>query len=442
MRKGTLVAVYSIITERVASSTSKCPQWHLDFPCENESIDAVELIREGILFQGWLLNEGALPTSLVILNGDEVIQLPLDRARPDVISRVLNQAPENHHLLSCGFSQRIKLKHSLFTLGIIENGRFTELMNGSVEGKFQILEGREGWLFLDNDTNKSIEQYTGKLKLSRTAQSEWKAYLESLDNFSRSKQTPVCLLVAPSKEMVYEEYYPYSFSKKSPTEKLKELVPDTLNFVLPVQELRDLDDRSFRVCDTHWTLHGARFAAQLITSKLTSRNISEFNIFEDDVYQNREVSGDLGSKLFPPQRHEEDRLTNFNYRHCIVFDNNIDNFGRIIVMFHKHALFKETLLVFGSSSSYTMFHYLCRLYTSVVFVHTAGNIDHKIIEVVNPDCICVQTNARFVVKAPKYNDSVNNYIAQKKKGGDLKTPFIAETLPDECVLYIEYFKQI
>jgi alginate O-acetyltransferase complex protein AlgJ len=315
------------------------------------------------------------------------------------------------------------------------------LMNGSVEGKFQILEGKEGWLFLNNDTNKSIEQYTGKLKLSRTAQTEWKEYLVSLDNFSRSSGTPVCLLVAPSKEMVYEEYYPYSFSKRAPIQKLKELIPNSLSFILPVKELRDLEQRSFRVCDTHWSLHGARLAAQLVASKLSSSNIEEINVFSNDVYQNKVVSGDLGSKLYPPQRHEEDSLTNFNYKQCVVFDNNIDNFGRIIVMHRQHAVFKKTLLVFGSSSSYTMFHYLCRLYSSVVFAHTAGNLDHKIIDVVRPDCICAQTNARFVVKAPKFNDSVVNYIERKKEKGTLEVPFIAETLPSECALYIDYFKQ-
>ena len=158
----------------------------------------MELTRDGLLFQGWLLNENEKLASLVILNGDEVRNVPLNRPRPDVISTVLAQNPENHDLLYCGFSVRVKLKHSKFTLGLIENGTFTELMSGAVEGKFQVLEGREGWLFLDNDSNKSIEQYTGKLKLSRTAKNAWKEYLASLDNFARLSGTPVCLLVALS----------------------------------------------------------------------------------------------------------------------------------------------------------------------------------------------------------------------------------------------------
>ena len=436
------MAGYSIVIQRVDSTTPHIPRWHLDFPSNSQSIEGSELAQDGLLFQGWLLNEGKSAASLVILNGDEVLEIPIERARPDVVSKVLKQDPENHDLLLCGFSVRIKLKHSTFTLGLIRDGKFVELMKGSIEGKFQILEGKEGWLFLDNDTNKSIEQYTGKLKLSRTAQTEWKEYLVSLNDFSRSSGKPVCLLVAPSKEMVYEEYYPFSFSKKAPIQKLKELIPKSLNFILPIEELRNLEQRSFRVCDTHWTLHGARLAAQLVASKLSSRNISELDVFANDVYQNRKSWGDLGSKVYPPQQHEEESLTSFNYRRCVIFDSNIDNFGRIIVMFHQHAVFDETLLLFGSSSSYTMFHYLCRLYTYVVFVHTAGNVDHKIIDAVKPDCICAQTNARFVVKAPKFNDSVVNYIEQKKKNGRLTAAFTAEVLPSGSQQYIEYFKQL
>ncbi len=436
------MAMYSIITQRAEIASSKALRWHLDYPSNEQNVEGGELSSDGLLFQGWLLNEEKSLASLVILNGDDVLPIPINRPRPDVISRVLKQESENHDLLYCGFSEKIRLKHSTFTLGLVKNGVFTELMTGNVEGKFQILEGKEGWLFLDNDTNKSIEQYTGKIKLSRTARNEWKEYLASLANFSRSSGIPVCLLVAPSKEMVYEEYYPYSFSDKAPIKTLEGLIPDSLNFILPIEELRSLEYRSFRVCDTHWTLHGARLAAQLVAGKLSSRSISDLNVFSNDTYQIRKSWGDLGSKVYPPQQHEEDSLTNFNYRRCVIFDNNVDNFGRIIVMYHQHAVFDETLLIFGSSSSYTMFHYLCRLYTSVVFIHTAGNIDHEIMDVVKPDCICVQTNARFVVKAPKFDDSVVNYIVQKRESGRLAAPFTAKVLPSESTRYIEYFKQL
>lgn len=436
------MAVYSISAHRVDSHDEKTPQWHLDYPRENETIDDKELREVGLLFQGWLLNETHSALSLVLLNGNDIVSLPFSRNRPDVISKVLGHEAESHRLLQCGFSERIKLKHSEFSLGIVVNGSFTPLLSGSVDGTFKVLKGRNNWLFLDNDTNKSIEQHTGKLKLSRAAQREWKNYLVSLDDFAFHKKVPVCILVAPSKEMVYESFYPYEFSKRAPINTLIGLVPENLNFLLPVEELKSLTKRSFRVCDTHWTLHGAKEVSILLTKKLLGMNIDSFDIFESDKYRSREVSGDLGSKLFPPQRHAEDSLVNFNYRQKVIFDNNIENFGRIIVMHNFEVKLESLLLIFGSSSSYTMFHYLCRLFKTVVFVHTAGNVDHEIINILKPDYICMQTNARFVIKAPKFNDSVTEYIKNKTIGKAVKKPYVATSLPEESEQCVKYFLQM
>lgn len=442
-QKEVLVAVYSISTNRASSSGGNLPNWHLDYPTRNETIDDKELKEQGLLFQGWLLSESLSSLSLVLLNGNETIQLPLSRNRPDVISKVLGDKAENHTLLKCGFSKRIKLNQSKFSLGIVENGKFTELLLGSVDGKFKVLEGKDKWLFLDNDTNKSIEQHTGKLKLSRTAQNEWKNYLLSLNNFSHSRKVPVCLLIAPSKEMVYENFYPYKFSNKAPIRTLSNLVPETLSFLLPVEELKSLSKRSYRVCDTHWTLHGAKEASILLTKKLVGESIDTHEVFKADKYRSREAAGDLGSKLFPPQRHVEDNIVNFNYKQKIIFDNNIENFGRIIVMHNDEAKLKKTLLIFGSSSSYTMFHYLCRLFKTVFFVHSAGNVDHEVIDTLKPDCICMQTNARFVIRAPKFNDSVIEYIKQKKIARmTTEEPFVSTSLPEGSEGYIRYFRQM
>ena len=59
------MAVYSIITQRVENATSQVTLWHLDFPCMDQYIDGVELTRDGLLFQGWLLNENEKLASLV-----------------------------------------------------------------------------------------------------------------------------------------------------------------------------------------------------------------------------------------------------------------------------------------------------------------------------------------------------------------------------------------
>lgn len=436
------MAVYSITTERVGNASSELFRWHLDFPKTNTDIDARDLNRDGLLFQGWILARRKTDFSLVVLNGDGVSPLPLTQERPDVIKRVLKDKPQSHPELICGFSKQVKLSRPSFSIAAIADGKFHELLKGSVDGKFQILKGAGDWLYLDNDSNRSVDQFTGKMRLSRTARSEWKTYLSRVTSYSEQSALPVCLLIAPSKEMVFSEYYPYKESSKAPIYDLVRLIPKSMKFVFPVTELRALENRSFRVCDTHWTLHGARFASQLVASKLSGKALSYFEVFDTDCYRKREQTGDLGSKLFPSQRHTEDILQNFSYKKTVVYDNKVDNFGRIITMYNADAVLNQSLLIFGSSSSYTMFHYICRIYSTVVFVHTAGNIDHAIIEKVRPDNICLQTNARFVVKAPKFSDSVLAYIEKKRESGNLKVAEIANDLPFACRQYIEYFSSL
>lgn len=436
------MAVYLVKTEKVIKSPLEGIRWHLDSPCNDDSIEGDELSRKGLMFQGWLLNETELSVSLVVLSGDDVIPVAVNRPRPDVITRLLKKDPEIHPLCCCGFSEKIKLKQAKFSVGIVADGIFTELFVGSINGKFKILEGKNNWLFLDNDSNKSVEQHTGKLKLSRSAKAGWKKYLSSMSNFSSSSNIPVCLLVAPSKEQVYSTYYPHKFSKNAPICSLLAMIPKDLNFIFPLNELKNSEKRSFRVCDTHWTLHGARLASQLVASKLSTNSLDYFDVFGRDEYRGRKSCGDLGSKLYPTQKHSEDNLINYSYRKSVVFDNKVENFGRVIVTRNDEAVMDKTLLLFGSSSSYTMLHFMCRLYSTLVFVHTAGNVDHQVVGEVKPDCICLQTNARFVVKAPSFNDSVENYITQKKNNGKLEAPLIVGSTNKDSMHIINYFLEM
>lgn len=138
-------------------------------------------------------------------------------------------------------------------------------------------------------------------------------------------------------------------------------------------------------------------------------------------------------------------LSNYNYRKNVLFDNNLPNFGRIIVIYNESAQVSSTLLLFGSSSAYSMFHFISRIFQTVVFVHTAGNVDQNLIREVNPDYFCMQTNARFVVKSPTTNESVKKYIAHKKETfekGDDSQYVMAGTIPNSKLGLVEYLRQL
>jgi hypothetical protein len=123
--------------------------------------------------------------------------------------------------------------------------------------------------------------------------------------------------------------------------------------------------------------------------------------------------GDLGNKAYPPAAHDEAVLRSFNYRKYVVYDNLLPNFGRTIVMQYPKALSKKHCLIFGSSSVYSMLNYLARIFQTVTLVHSAGNIDPKLIAELKPNFLLCQTNGRFVVRPPSANYCLQTSIREK-----------------------------
>ena len=396
-------------------------RWCLDTPKHEQSADLQQLAPPGLAFRGWVLWKKNATASLVLLCGDEVIPVPLQEARPDVIRRVLYSEDAQHPQRVCGFSLSVSLSHAQFQLGVVHDGAFQPLVKGSVNGPFQVIHGEQGWLFLDNDSNRSVEQYTGKLTLGLNEKRLWRQYFQDLLRLQSEQQVAVKLLVAPSKEMVYPQYYPHKRARKTAIDQLLALVPDSFPLCFPVSELQRYEQRSFRVCDTHWTLHGARLASMLVSTDFAPMQVLE-SFFAHDEYAAQLSAGDLGKKVYPPARHSEDVLRSFSYRQILVFDNQLPNFGRVMIMHYPHALLKQRALLFGSSSAYTMFNYLSRIFETLIFVHCAGNIDPALVAQVAPDIVIAQTNARFIVKPPRVGQSTRDYIADKVTSLSLPSP--------------------
>ena len=439
------MAVYKIKLKHSSSAAEGVFRWCLDSPKDDFSVSDVRIGEKGIRVRGWVLPTDNAQPSVALMCGNVVKPLPFNESRPDVIERVLKEEAEGHDKLLCGFRHSVTFPDSSFSIGVVSRGKYYPLVEGTIEGAFKVLEGKNNWLFLDNDSNQSVEQYTGNVKLSRFEKSKWKSYFKSLIELSALTKIPTCLLIAPSKENVYSDYYPYSEARSTPIKQLQKIVPKSFNFIFPVMQLSRLPERSFRVCDTHWTVHGAREAAIQLTTTLTGYDKRIRETFKDDEYIKRQAFGDLGRKVYPPRSADEDVLASFNYRDVVVYDNQLPNFGRIITMHNEIALFKQKIILFGSSSAYSMFQYISRLFETVIFVHTAGNVDVELINNIRPDYFCMQTNARFVVRAPTTRESVSKYIREKKasmSGEELKPQFIGDTLPEKLTPLIETLKQL
>lgn len=422
------------LSERPADALKGSPvkAWALDYPSpEREAC----FVAAGRVVQGWVLFDDTffadsderdivLSSARVVAHWDAVYELshPLEVARPDVIEKILGGKPSLHPQQRCGFrfSVPLRVKHLELWLvlqderWLLQDIAITEENSLPSASMLKVLRGSNGWLFLDNDTNGSVDQYCGRLRLTESGIQEWQRYLIGVKAVAAQHRASMAMLVAPSKESVMgPRYHPDREGDSDPIRQLLAL-PESEMFVYPVPELGQLGDAAFIQTDTHWTQQGAMTATCSLAAKLGLDAEAVAALFAKDVYRERTVTGDLGNKLEPPRQCKVPILTSFSYAKHRHYDNGLPNFGRLLVLVNEAALVQETCLIFGSSSSYSMFHYLCRVFGRVVFVHSAGSLDAELVDALKPAYLVIQTNARFVVQVPSLRQPLLTTIQEKQ----------------------------
>ncbi|WP_386083031.1 glycosyltransferase family 2 protein [Vreelandella sp. F11] len=421
--------------------------WALDYPSEQRGS---RFLPSGRVVQGWVLLPEALNEMqsdvFVVAEWQPAFELchPLEIDRPDVIENVLKVPAKQHPLLNCGFRFTIPPRLGRFRLWLALGEQRWLLQDVSVDTQdaesseqLKVLEGKQGWLFLDNDTNGSVDQFMGRMRLTKAGVAGWQTYLTQTAKVAGER--PWALLVAPSKESVMgARYHPLREGNTGPMHQVLGLAASN-DVVYPVPELKALGDSAFIPTDTHWTHKGALAATIALAEKLGVDPEVCQAIFQKDRYKDKTMGGDLGNKLTPKQTSTIEVLISFNHVRYKVFDNGLPNFGRLLVMEYPDALVAGTCLVFGSSSSYSMFNYLCRIFKRFVFVHSAGNIDPDLVAAVAPDFLAAQTNARFVVQVPSSEQSLLELIRDKRVRLDIEEQAMVEkrqvlAKPDDVLL--------
>ena len=405
--------MYHISVTALPVKTSGVHRWCLDFPKTGQSFEESELLEQGLIFQGWVLPEEGHEVKPYFRFGEESRYLPLNISRADVVERVLKEHAQDNLRVRCGFRQKIPVDKPCGFFGLDVDGVRVDVLKVEVSGSLRIIEGRDGWLFLDNDSNQSVDQYKGNLLLDRRGLREWSAYLANLSENAHRLSLRHALLIAPAKEMVLSDFYPHKKGKTSPVEQVLALAQPDHHVVHPVAELKDSEFRTFRMCDTHWTSKGAMLGLLAVLKELGFDPAEAAALFQADKYKETLHSGDLGSKVFPSQSAKELVLTGAHYRKWVAYDNQLPNMGRVIVIRNAGALYPAKCMIFGSSSTYSFFDYISRVLSEVIFIHSAGSIDVEVVEHERPDYLIAQTNGRFVVRPPGVEYSLTGEIVDK-----------------------------
>jgi len=264
------------------------------------------------------------------------------------------------------------------------------------------IEGIGGWRFLDNDSNRSVDQYTGIRTLSSDELKDWVSFL--ID----AHRNNYILMVAPAKEEVAPFLYPRKRAELTPIDQLLQL-PEAKSILFPISELASQWSVTYGPLDTHWTDQGACIAAAAIARQLGAPTAAldsiPFAIFSRE--------GDLGNKSTPPLASLGFHFKEPPRAKFLAFDNGVPNHGRVWIFENKDAPVNQRVAIFGDSFSINMAPALSNIYRRVFYAHSAAQPDQRILQMEKPDHVILQTNQRFITTPPKANCDLLETIEAK-----------------------------
>jgi hypothetical protein len=268
----------------------------------------------------------------------------------------------------------------------------------------KVVRGKDGWLFLDNDSNLFMSQYSGELRFSEDQLRHWRFLLENRIAWLQARDTSYFFLVPPNSQSVFPEALPDGLGtgEGRPVLQLIEYLRAERSYariIYPIEELvREKSRCIYTKTGTHWTELGSFLAYRRLMAEINESR-SLLVLGEDDL-QIREVSvvGDLGDKVVPPESSLDAWVNVRIARARVLADNRVRNTGRRIEYECEEAP-PVCCLVFGDSFANRVLPYLAESFARLVFVHMP-TLDYGLVEREQPDIVINILNERFLIFPP------------------------------------------
>lgn len=171
--------------------------------------------------------------------------------------------------------------------------------------RVKALVGKEGWLFLYNDSNHSLDQYIGRVKPSPKLLASYAETYRQRQACYRQRGIRYLVAVVPSKEHLYPEFLPDGFVQGAGPSMAEQFIA-AINpgLDLPVIDLKQvLSANKWRgpLChktDSHWNYLGAMVATQAVVDKIKEGfpAMPAFNEADFKLSAVRETLCDMTSK--------------------------------------------------------------------------------------------------------------------------------------------------
>lgn len=234
-----------------------------------------------------------------------------------------------------------------------------------------VINGKNGVLFLAGDQNAVIKQHTGERLLKDRQLEKWKMVFSDRKRSIQTIGIKFYLQIVPDKHPVYREYLPDEFQliHKRNIDLFLEYVEPVLKARVnyPLSAILSASDQNkiYFKTDSHWTDQGA-YIAYLELMKIIKKDLPNISILKDPLFHPGAIQGDL-AKLSGVEDNEATEVFNEASSVKTIFNNKVKNTGRIKTFTNAKAKNNNTILVFGSSSTLYTLKFLTHDFKNVIF---------------------------------------------------------------------------
>lgn len=270
----------------------------------------------------------------------------------------------------------------------------------------KVIKGKEGFLFLQNDTNDVIGQITGKRSLTKNQLLTWLWQMERRQVHAAKCGYRYKYLIIPNKHCVYPQYLPDDIQISSLRPALQLIKADSQTFDYPLPLLANYQNGfTYYRTDTHWNDLGAILTLNNFLGDLSGK------IVAIDVGEELAYCGDLGEKL-KPKMSEAAAPIEFPIHHKIIYDNRILNTGRLLITDNEDKSLPIGV-IFGDSFFTRHIALLAEYFSRLYYMH-ASLYDYGIIERISPDIVISENIERFLPSLPPREDATLRDLVYRK----------------------------
>ena len=287
----------------------------------------------------------------------------------------------------------------------------------------KVLIGKNGYLFLDNDTNNVIEQISGVAKIGSLFGYRYKVLIENRYLYLQNKGIDYYYMIAPNKECVYSELLPETIilsPQRTIGKMMTELEKSSFqHFFYPFTELIAAKKINivYSYGDTHWTQFGAFVGYKILMNGIVKKH--KVRVLNDDevVFNVENKQGDLISKIHKTKKDKVLNATILNARSRLTYTNKIVGTGNYEEYINDDKALPVALM-FRDSFANAMLPFLAESFSRLIVVHQP-NIDFTLVDTIKPDLVISLQVERFLLKIPNDILGMTNqqYVRKKRNKG-------------------------